>query len=446
MHDAVSYGPPWALPFVGLLLTIAAAPLLLRHHWERHYWILAAGWSVAFLLPDLYVEGARTMTAQMAAVVIEDYLPFVLLVGTLYIVTGGLWISGTLRGTPATNTAIMAFGATIASVVGTPGAVLLLLRPLMRANRHRKRTTHVFVFFIFLVGNIGGSLSPLGDPPLFLGYLNGVPFFWPTVHLALPTIVLAAGLLATFWLLDAYVRRRDGDVRAAEPGVQIGKLGIAGRINLLLLAAAIGAIVLRVFWQSDASIDVMGVEWGVVDIASELALVVISLLSLAFTKSSTRRGNGFAWAPFVEVAILFAAIFVTLVPVKAIMAAGQGGPAGPLFALLFEAGAPDNVMFYRVTGLVSAFLDNAPTYLVSFGLAGGDPAQLAGPLASTLAAISMGACYFGGFTYIGNAPNLMVKAIAERHGIPMPGFFGFIGWAMVCLLPWLLLIEALFLH
>ncbi|HZT52196.1 MAG TPA: sodium:proton antiporter [Stellaceae bacterium] len=445
MHAVASYGLAAALPFLGLLLTIAAAPLLFRHHWERHYWLFATGWSLAFLVPDIAAHGAAAAAAQLVAVAIEDYLPFVLLVGTLYVVTGGLRISGTLRGTPAVNTALLAFGTLIASVVGTPGASLILLRPLIRANRHRRQATHVIVFFIFLVGNVGGSLSPLGDPPLLLGYLRGVPFFWPTLHLAVPTLLIAAGLLATFYALDRYLRRRGGD---AEPGAgaAVVRLRLSGRVNLLLLAAVIGTMLLRVFWTSDAAIDAAGTPWRIVDMVVDAVLLICGGLSLRLTRPETRQANDFAWAPIVEVAVLFAAIFVTLIPLLAMLALGRDGPLGPLLARVIVGGVPDNALFFRASGLLSAFLDNAPTYLVFFGIAGGDAARLAGPQAATLAAISMGACYFGGFTYIGNAPNLMVKAIAESHGIRMPGFFGYIGWAMICLLPWLLLAEALVLH
>jgi len=445
MHDAVSYGLPWTVPFIGLLLTIAAAPIVLRHHWERHYWLFAIGWALAYLGPNAFAHGADGTVRQVLEVAIEEYLPFMLLLGTLFIVTGGISISGTLRGSAIANTGILAFGTMIASIVGTPGAALLLLRPLLRANLHRRKATHVFVFYIFLVANIGGSLSPLGDPPLFLGYLNGVPFFWPTLHLALPTLTLAGGMLATFYALDRYLQRRS-DAQVLDAVVEAARLGIAGRINLVLLAAVIGVALLRVFWQTDSGIDVMGTHWTVVEIASNLLLAAIAVLSLALTPRGVRQANDFVWSPFIEVAVLFAAIFVTLLPVMQIVEAGPNGPAGALFAGMMAQGVPDNSMFYRVTGGLSAFLDNAPTYLVFFGLAGGDPARLIGPLAPTLVAISAGACYFGGFSYIGNAPNLMVKSIVERHGVPMPGFFGYIGWAAVYLLPWLLVIEVLFMH
>jgi Na+/H+ antiporter NhaD/arsenite permease-like protein len=444
MHDGASYALVWALPFAGLLLTIAAAPVMMRHHWERHYAVIALGWALAFVVPDLAFAGGRRTAEQLVAIMLDEYLPFVVLVGALYIVTGGIRITGAPRGTPTVNTLILAAGTFIASVIGTPGAALLVLRPLLRANRHRNRSAHVFVFFILLVANIGGSLSPLGDPPLLLGFLRGVPFFWPTVHLALPTALLAGGLLVTFYAVDRFMHARYDRGGAAEAEAET--LGVEGTANIVLLAAAVGAILLRALWRNADALAVMGTRWSVVAIASNALLVAVAALSLALTRPATRRLNAFGWTPLVEVAILFAAIFVTLVPVTAMLEAGAAGPAAPLYARMFVDGAPDLSLFFRVTGILSGFLDNAPTYLAFFGLAGGDAARLSGPLAPTLVAISAGACYFGGLSYIGNAPNLMVKAIVESHHVRMPSFLGYIGWAALCLLPWLALVEAVFFH
>ena len=444
MHATASYTLPWALPFVGLILTIAAAPVMLRHHWERHYAVIALLWAAAFVIPDILVFGARGAAEQIIAVALDEYLPFVVLVGAFYVVTGGIRITGTLRGTPEANTLMLAAGTAIASVIGTPGAALLVLRPLLRANRHRRNATHVFVFFIFLVANIGGSLSPLGGPPLLLGFLKGVPFFWPTVHLALPTATLACGLLATFYGLERTILWRRERGSGGEIVAEVQKLGIEGGINVLLLVAAVGAILLSALWHSAVSFDVMGTPWSIVAIAVNALLLGLAVLSLILTGRATRQGNAFGWTPMIEVAVLFAAIFVTLIPVAAMMAAGPAGPAAPLFARLVVDGIPNVPLFYRLTGLLSGFLDNAPTYLVFFGLAGGDAVRLTGPLAPALAAISAGACYFGGLSYIGNAPNFMVKSIVEHYGMRMPSFFGYIGWAVLCLLPWLLLVEAVF--
>jgi Na+/H+ antiporter NhaD/arsenite permease-like protein len=440
---AMPYGLPWAMPFVGLVLTIAVAPLISARQWERHYGKAALAWSLAFVIPNFARGGDGGAFRALLDVALNEYLPFVLLLGTLYVISGGLRIRGVPRASPAGNTAMLALGTVLAGIIGTPGASLLMLRPLVRANRHRRRSTHVFVFFILLVSNVGGALSTVGDPPLFLGFLKGVPFWWPSVHLALPTATLAAGLLATFYALDRYLRAVP---RATEVPLlpQTEKFGLEGGINLPLLAAALAVILLRALGTPRGSVSVFGVGWDAVAIVSDVALLALASASFLVTRPATRQANDFEWGPLVEVAVLFAAIFVTLVPVTEMMAAGVHGPMAPLYERMFADGAPDNRLFFRVTGILSATLDNAPTYLVFFGLAGNDAARLSGPLAPTLAAISAGACYFGGLTYLGNAPNLMVRAIVEQHGMRMPSFFGYIAWAAVCLVPWLLLVEAIF--
>jgi Na+/H+ antiporter NhaD/arsenite permease-like protein len=442
---ATSNGIVWALPFVGFVLTIAAVPNLFQVAWNRHYGKIAAAWALAFVLPYCIAVGLRNALAAFTETGLHQYLPFVLMLGTLYTITGGLRLTGVPRGTPGANTAMLAIGTAMASIIGTPGASLVMLRPILRANRHRRQATHVFVFFIFLIANAGGALTPLGNPPLFLGYLKGVPFFWPSVHLALPTLTLCAGLLATFYTLDRYLRPA-GEGAADAVLHEIEKLGIEGRTNLLLLAAALLSVLLRLVWMPSVAIDIFGVSWNLVDIVSDALLLGLALLSLLLTRPTTRRANDFAWAPMIEVAILFATVFITLIPVTEMLAAGERGPMAALFQHMFANGKPDDGLFYRGTGMLSAILDNAPTYLLFFGLAGDDAQRLVGTYPVTLAAISAGACYWGGLTYLGNAPNLMVKAIVESHGLRMPSFLGYMAWAAVCLLPWLLLVEAVFFH
>ena len=431
----------WGMPFAGLVLSIAVLPEIAPRFWNHNYGWIALACALLFAVPDTARRGWRIAGGDLGAMVLNEYIPFVLLLGTLYIIAGGLRISGAPRGTPAVNTALLGLGTLLAGLIGTPGASLLMLRPMIRANRHRERTTHVYVFFILLVANVGGAFSPIGNAPLYLGYLKGIPFFWPSVHLALPTLTLTAGLLATFYVLEHYLRRGVHDEHTL---AEIEKLGLEGGINLLLLAAAVVAITLRLVFRETPDVSLLGLPWNATDAASDLMLLLIALASFVLTPASVRRANDFAWAPLIEVGVLFAAIFVTLIPLTIIMAAGDAGPMKLLFDHAFQGGVPDNTLFYRATGLLSAFLDNAPTYLVFFGLAGNDPAQLTGPLAKTLGAISAGACYWGGLTYLGNAPNLMVRAIIESHGVRMPSFSGYIIWAAVCLVPWLLLVEALF--
>lgn len=435
--------PALALPFLGLLLTIAVAPSLAPSFWHRHYGKCVAFWTAAYLLPEAALQGGGAATAAALNPLLQEYLPFVLLLGALFTVAGGLRVTGAPRGGPAVNTVMLALGTVLASLIGTTGAAMMMIRPILRANRHRRQATHIIVFFILLVANVGGALTPLGDPPLLLGYLAGVPFLWPLQHLWGPTLLMAAGLLASFYALDSYIYHRR---RSGEPAVvpEIEKLGLEGGVNLALLVAIVAILLGRALWRPEAVITVLATRWSVADATADLLLLAVGLLSLLLTPSGIRAANEFRWGPIVEVAILFAGIFIAIEPVTALVAAGGAGPAAPLFHKLFVGGAPDNSWFFWGTGLLSAVLDNAPTYLVFFAAAGGQVSQLTDGYAVTLAAISAGAVYFGALTYVGNAPNLMVKALAESHGVRMPGFFGYVGWAALCLLPWLLLVERLF--
>ena len=430
----------WGLPFVGLLLTLTLAPLAAPRLWHHNYGKFVAVWALAFIVSDVAVEGARASFTRLLDMALNTYVPFVLLLGALFIITGGLRIRGSPYGAPGVNTGLLALGTVVASLIGTPGASLLMLRSLVRANRHRTRTGYIYVFFIFLVCNVGGALTPLGNPPLYIGYLRGVPFFWPVEHLWAPTLLLSAILLTMFYAIDRHHHRRSAPAVLPE----LEKLGVDGGINLLLLLGAALTMMLRTYYPVSGAVTVFGVGWSFNDIVADGLFVALALLSLKLTKPATRQENEFVWTPITEVAILFAAVFVTLVPLDAIARAGSAGPAAPVLAHMFAGDAPNNALFYLLPGCISSVLDNVPAYLVFFGLAGGSAGLLTGKLALTLAAISAGASYFGALTYIGNAPNLMVKSVAESYGVKMPSFIAYIGWSAVCLLPPLLLTGWLF--
>ncbi|MFI4982381.1 MAG: sodium:proton antiporter, partial [Nevskiales bacterium] len=410
--------------------------------WGQHYGKLVGFWALAYVASDLPREGASATVQRLLDMALNTYLPFVLLLGALFVITGGLRIRGAPRGTPGVNTVLLAISTAVSSCIGTLGTSMLMLRPLLRANRHRRRAAHVYVFYIFLVCNIGGALTPLGNPPLFLGYLRGVPFFWPVVHLFVPTVTVAASVLAVFYAVDRHFYWRHP--KSGETLTEIEKLSVAGGVNLLLLLGAALTMMLRSFWSLPGALDLSGVRWSFDDILADALFLALGALSLRLTHPATRQENTFVWTPIIEIAILFAAIFVALIPVDAIMAAGQAGPGSALFNAMFEGGRPVVPLFYLLPGLLSSVLDNAPAYLVFFGLAGDDAKLLTGPLALTLAAISAGASYFGAMTYIGNAPNLMVKSIVESYGVKMPNFFAYIVWSGVCLLPLLLAAMAVF--
>jgi len=428
----------WGIPFAGLLLSLAIAPIVAREFWHHHYGKIAAGWTAALLVPALFAYGTGELAHALVHTLLAEYLPFVLLLLSLYTVAGGIVVRGTLVGTPKLNTGLIATGATLASAMGTTGAAMLLIRPLLRANEQRRYRVHIVVFFIILVGNIGGALTPLGDPPLFIGFLKGVDFFWTTRALALPTFALAAILLAIFYALDSHFWRREAPPAPAvyEP------LAIDGAVNLTLLAGVLGAVLMSGVWKPGVTLGIAGTKLDLQDLARDIALFVLTLASMALTPRRLREANAFSWEPIVEVAKLFAGIFITVIPVIAMLQAGRAGALSSVVALVSdpETGAPRYAMYFWVTGALSAFLDNAPTYLVFFNLAGGDPIQLMGPQHSVLALISAAAVYFGALTYVGNAPNFMVKTIAEERGVAMPGFFGYFGYASALLLPLLALL------
>ena len=447
--DAPHAVPPLfaVLPFAGLLVSIAVLPARAPHFWHRHYHRVALGWAAAYAVPALCATPGRAIHDLLHALLTE-YLPFLVLLAALFIIAGGIVLRGRLRGTPAHNTGLLAFGTLLASFIGTTGASMVLIRPLLRANAWRLRRGHVIVFFIFLVANIGGALTPLGDPPLFLGFLQGVPFFW-TLKL-LPHFALASVfLLALFFLLDAAILKRETAERAmpprSAPPSGSARPGFDGGVNLFLLAAVLGAVLLSGAWHPGV-VHVFGVEWKVESALRDAVLLLLAGLSLKLTPDALRQENGFSWEPIREVAWLFAGIFVTIIPAIAILRGGEG----PVSDFLQGLSQPWHL--YWATGLLSSVLDNAPTYLSFFNallgkLAPGLPQAEGVTILTTegapwLEAISAGAVFMGAMTYIGNAPNLMVRAIAEDAGVDMPTFGGYVlRYALPFLVPALLLVQ-----
>ncbi|MEO7547677.1 MAG: sodium:proton antiporter, partial [Ramlibacter sp.] len=329
-----------------------------------------------------------------------------------------------------------AIGALLASFMGTTGASMLLIRPLIRANDDRRHTAHVVVFFIFIVSNAGGSLTPLGDPPLFLGFLKGVEFFWTVRYIFPETVSLVAALLAIFFAIDSWYYHRKEELQPMDPTPDSRNIGFDGARNFALLGAVIFLVLLSGFWKSSVVFDVAGTPVGLPGLVRDLGLIGVTLLSLKITPQSVHDDNQFSWGPMAEVAKLFAGIFLTIIPVIAMLRAGVHGPFGAIVSAVTRAdGSPDPAMYFWASGVLSSFLDNAPTYLVFFNTAGGDAAVLMTTLAPTLAAISAGSVFMGANTYIGNAPNLMVKAIAEERGVKMPSFFGYMLWSGAILVP-----------
>lgn len=433
--DGSALSPLWGVPFAGILLSIALMPLLVPSFWHHHYGKVSAGWALAFLLPFAAIYGIPLAGAQFVHALLAEYIPFVILLTALFAVAGGIHVRGNLHGAPGLNTAILAIGAVLASLMGTTGASMLLIRPLIRANDNRLHRAHVIVFFIFIVANAGGSLTPLGDPPLFLGFLKGVDFFWTAQNILPDTLFIVGLLLALFYAIDAWYYRKEG-VSQTDPTPDTGKIGFDGAINFWLLAGVICFVLLSGFWKSPVSFHIYGTDVGLPGLVRDAGLIAITLLSLKITAPQVHADNQFAWEPMAEVAKLFAGIFLTIIPVIAMLKAGVDGPFGAIVSAVTRPdGQPDPAMYFWATGVLSSFLDNAPTYLVFFNTAGGDPQALMTTYATTLAAISAGAVFMGANTYIGNAPNLMVKAIAESRGIRMPSFFGYMLWSGAILVP-----------
>lgn len=437
----------WVLPFVGILLSIAVFPLVASRFWHRHYGKISLFWSLSLLIAFIIHKdiGLEVAVNEVLHVALLEYIPFLLLLLALFTISGGIFLTGTLLGTPIVNSGLILLGTLLASWMGTTGAAMLLIRPLIRANKGRQNKIHTIVFFIFLVANIGGSLTPLGDPPLFLGFLKGVDFFWTTTAMLGPMTFMVISLLVIYFFLDSFYYRRENHQEPEESGEKT-KLGVRGGLNFLILAGVLLAVLMSGFWKPQVEFHIGHTVLQLQNIARDLVLIMLTILSVVFTKQEIREANEFTWFPIIEVGKIFAGIFITIIPAIAILKAGTNGSLAAVIRSVSSEGEPVNLMYFWLTGILSSFLDNAPTYLVFFNTAGGDAAQLMGQYHNTLLAISAGAVFMGANTYIGNAPNFMVKSITEAGGIKMPTFFGyFFRYALPILFPLYLVWSVIFL-
>lgn len=439
----------WVIPFVCMLLSIAIGPLAVPHFWHHHFGKVAVFWGLAFLVPFAIKYGVSLAFYEFLHAMLLEYMPFIILLFALFTVAGGIRLKGSLVGTPVVNTGLLLVGTALASWMGTTGAAMLLIRPLLRANAHRRYKVHSVVFFIFLVANIGGSLTPLGDPPLFLGFLQGVDFFWTLTHMFLPMSVMAVLLLAIYFIVDTILFGKEG--KPAAPDSASGeRLGLEGIINFPLLACIVGCVLMSGIWNPHQEIVIYEVHLELQNVVRDVLLLGIAGLSWVLTSKKSRELNDFNWAPIEEVAKLFLGIFLSMIPALAILKAGTAGALSPVIEMVSTNGQPNNTMFFWLTGALSSFLDNAPTYLVFFNTAGGlsGQADVAGYLmndwAPTLLAISAGAVFMGANTYIGNAPNFMVRSISEDMGVKMPSFFGYMAWSVGILIPCFILLTFIF--
>src|SRR5215468_4779139 len=336
--DGASLSWPWSLPFIGLILTIATGPLFFPRNWSRHYGKIAAGWSALTIAVIAFAFGATTAFDAFLRAMLLDYMSFIALLFSLYVVAGGILVSGNLHGTPAGNAGMLLLGTVLASFVGTTGAAMIAVRPLIRANLHRKHSAHVLMFAIFLIANVGGTLTPLGNPPLFVGFLHGVDFFWPAEHLFSAASLVAVMVLAIFAAIDLWYYRREHHDLISRHRTEVTVLHIRGVVNIYLLGCIIAAILLSATWKPDIAFTIGGSTLESQNLVRDAIIVVVAFISLKLTPSEHREANGFSWEPIREVAKLFAGIFVCIIPMLAMLSAGPRGAFAWMLSLTSAGG------------------------------------------------------------------------------------------------------------
>jgi Na+/H+ antiporter NhaD/arsenite permease-like protein len=432
--------PIWSIiPFVGMLLSIAIFPLVKGEWWGSHELHVALFWALLFCIPFGIAFGLHELTYELLEVIVLDYIPFIVLLFGLFVVAGGIAIKGSIAGTTKNNIILLLIGTFLASWIGTTGAAMLLIRPVIRANAWRKSKAHVVVFFIFLVANMGGCLTPLGDPPLFLGYLRGVPFFWTIEHILPILIFNLVILLVVFGLLDRHLAKKEmaegrSPLDLLDNAKPKEKIHIEGAHNLIFIAMILIAVVLN------GTLSGLGetygfylfddIHLGINYFVQIIIILAAAVLSLKTTPKRIREINDFEFGPIKEVAELFIGIFITMIPAIAL-----------LHAYGASIGIDTPLKFFWASGALSSFLDNSPTYVVfltsagALGAVSGVTTTVGTVAIQNLLAISAGAVFMGANTYIGNAPNFMVKSISESRGVKMPSFFGYMAWSGAILIP-----------
>jgi len=434
--------PLWcSIPFVVMLLAIAVGPLIAEKWWGENKNKLLV--SLFLSIPVTIYMLVNGLSESLIDTVAYDYVPFMILLGSLFVITGGIHLSGDIKASPINNTLFLGIGYVLASVMGTTGAAMLLIRPVITTNQERKYTTHTILFFIATVANCGGLLTPLGDPPLFMLYLRGAEFTW-FLNLFPQWIFAGALLLLIYYFVDRYYYKKEDWVNIAEDYIRVEPIRVSGNINFLFLIG----VVISVAFINKGNIPQMGEEHAAIWLKylREIVLVVLTAMSLYYTKKEVRNSNKFTWEPIIEVAYLFLGIFVTMAPTLLWLAKNAA-----------SFGVTEPWQFLYASGTLSSFLDNTPTAVAFYDLArglvsGGLPAafsgstMIAGVPEIILKAICVGAVFFGSMTYIGNGPNFMVKSIAEESGIKMPGFFAYMWkFSLIVLLPVYILVQLIFI-
>lgn len=440
----------FCIPFAGLLLCVALFPLINPELWEKYQPAVVALWSVLFIIPFAMFFGAGEAAETVLECLVNDYLAFIVLLFGLFCVAGNITLEGDLAGSPRINILLLTIGTLLSSWIGTTGASMLMVRPVIKMNSWRKRKAHIMVFFIFLISNIGGCLTPIGDPPLLMGFSRGVPFFWSLIQLPVMLFNMVVLLFLFYWIDRKNYRKDIAEGRKpdiSKPGTEIK---LEGLHNLIFVAMIVAAVILSGTLPSlpmfqDATGAVLGLPiYKEVHLPYPTIIEIVIILTAAFlsfktTNAEIRRKNHFTWGAIREVAILFVGIFITMQPALMLLKS-MGG----------SLHITEPYQMFWVTGGLSSFLDNTPTYLVFLTTAGamelgsGIVTALGTVPVKLLMAISSGAVFMGANTYIGNAPNMMVKAISDENGIRMPSFFGYLAWSLRILIPVFLLDTVLF--
>ena len=428
--------PLWcSIPFVVMLLAIATGPLIAEKWWGENKNKLLV--SLFLGIPVIVYMLVNGLSESLVDTIAYDYIPFMVLLGSLFVITGGIHLSGDIKATPLNNTLFLSIGYVLASIMGTTGAAMLLIRPVIATNQERRFTTHTILFFIAAVANCGGLLTPLGDPPLFMLYLRGAEFTW-FLNLFPEWIFTGTLLLLIYYFVDRYYYKKEDWVDIAEDYIRVEPIRVSGNINFLFLLG----VVISVAFINKGNIPQMGEEHAAVWLKylREIVLVFLAVMSLCCTKQEVRKSNKFTWEPIIEVAYLFLGIFVTMAPTLIWLAKNAA-----------SFGVTEPWQFLYASGTLSSFLDNTPTAVAFYDLAHGLPVALSGTTMVAgvpeilLKAICVGAVFFGSMTYIGNGPNFMVKSIAEENGIKMPGFFAYMWrFSLIVLLPIYILVQLIF--
>jgi Na+/H+ antiporter NhaD/arsenite permease-like protein len=443
--------PVWlCIPFAGMLLSIALFPMFAGEWWDAKKQYVVAIWSILTIVLFAVVNGASASAETTLECLFNDYLTFIILLFGLYCVSGNISFEGDLAGSPGVNVVLLLIGTLLSSMIGTTGSSMLMVRPVLKMNSWRRRRSHIMIFFIFMVSNMGGVLTPIGDPPLLMGFMRGVPFFW-SLHMFPILIVNVILLLIIFYFIDKKNYHKDvtegrkPDIR--KPGTTLKVTGLHNIIFLLMIVAAVilsGTLPgMKAFQNASGAvrgIHIFGeVTFGFPSLIECIIILVAAWLSFKTTRKEIRTKNHFTWGAIQEVAILFVGIFITMQP--ALLLLKSVGP---------NLGIQTPTEMFWITGALSSFLDNTPTYLVFLTTAGTLGATTgilttAGMIPTkVLTAISCGAVFMGANTYIGNAPNFMVKSISDENGVKMPSFFGYMKWSVGILVPVLIIDTLLF--